>query len=40
MVRERVGRDRLLVADARGAEEFLRRVGFEMEDGVFGRRVR
>lgn len=37
---QKIDRDRLLVADARGAEEFLRRVGFEMEDGVFVRRVR
>jgi N-acetylglutamate synthase-like GNAT family acetyltransferase len=37
---QKIDRDRLLVADARGAEEFLRRVGFEMEDGVLVRRVR
>lgn len=37
---EKVDRDRLVVAEARGAEEFLRRVGFLEEDGVFVRRVR
>jgi ribosomal protein S18 acetylase RimI-like enzyme len=37
---QKIDRDRLVVDDARGAEEFLRRVGFEVEDGVFVRRVR
>jgi ribosomal protein S18 acetylase RimI-like enzyme len=37
---EKIDRDRLVVAEARGAEEFLRRVGFLEEDGVFVRRVR
>jgi GNAT superfamily N-acetyltransferase len=36
---QKIDRDRLLVADARGAEEFLQRVGFEMIDGLFVRRV-
>ena len=37
---EKIDRDRLVVEDPRGAEEFLRRVGFLVEDGVFVRRVR
>jgi GNAT superfamily N-acetyltransferase len=37
---EKNGQDRLVVTDARGTEEFLRRVGFVVEDGVFVRRVR
>jgi ribosomal protein S18 acetylase RimI-like enzyme len=37
---QKIDRDRMVVDDARGAEEFLRRVGFEVEDGVFVRRVR
>jgi ribosomal protein S18 acetylase RimI-like enzyme len=37
---EKVDRDRLVATDARGAEAFLRRVGFAEEDGVFVRRVR
>lgn len=37
---EKIDRDRLVVTEARGAEEFLRRVGFAEENGVFVRRVR
>ena len=37
---QKIDRDRMVVDDARGAEEFLRRVGFELEDGVLVRRVR
>ena len=37
---QKIDRDRMVVDDARGAEEFLRRVGFEVEDGVLVRRVR
>ena len=36
----KIDRDRLIVSDARDAEEFLRRAGFEMENGMFVRRVR
>jgi len=36
----KIYRDRLVVTDPRGAEEFLRRTGFAVEDGVFVRRVR
>ena len=36
----KIDRDRLVVTDPRGAEEFLRRTGFVEEDGVFVRRVR
>jgi len=36
----KIDRDRLVVTDARGAEEFLRRTGFAVEDGLFVRRVR
>ncbi len=37
---EKMDRDRLIVEHENGAGEFLRRVGFMMEDGVFVRRVR
>ena len=37
---EKMDRDRLVVVNDGGAGEFLRRVGFTMEDGVFVRRVR
>lgn len=37
---EKIDRDRLVVTEARGAEDFLRRIGFAEEDGVFVRRVR
>lgn len=37
---EKMDRDRLVVVHENGAGEFLRRVGFTMEDGVFVRRVR
>jgi len=37
---QKIDRDRMVIGDARGAEEFLQRVGFVMEDGVFVRRVR
>ena len=37
---EKMDRDRLVVVNARGAEQFLGRVGFLVEDGVFVRRVR
>lgn len=37
---EKIDRDRLVVEDPREAGEFLRRVGFTAEDGVFVRRVR
>lgn len=37
---EKMDRDRLLVVNDHGAAEFLRRVGFTVEDGVFVRRVR
>ena len=37
---EKMDRDQLVVVNEHGAGEFLRRVGFTMEDGVFVRRVR
>ena len=37
---EKLDRDRLVVTDDHGAAEFLRRVGFTVENGVFVRRVR
>jgi len=37
---QKIDRDRLIVSDARDAEAFLRRAGFEMENGMFVRRVR
>ena len=37
---EKMDRDRLVVVNENGAGEFLRRVGFTAEDGVFVRRVR
>jgi ribosomal protein S18 acetylase RimI-like enzyme len=37
---EKMDRDRLVVVNDHGAGEFLRRVGFTIEDGVFVRRVR
>jgi ribosomal protein S18 acetylase RimI-like enzyme len=37
---EKIGRDRLVVVDDHGAGEFLRRVGFTVENGVYVRRVR
>ena len=37
---EKIDRDRLVVVHENGAGEFLRRVGFTMEDGLFVRRVR
>lgn len=37
---QKIDRDRMVVEDPRSAEEFLRHVGFVMEDGVLVRRVR
>jgi len=37
---EKIDRDRLVVVNEKDAGEFLRRVGFTLEDGVFVRRVR
>jgi N-acetylglutamate synthase-like GNAT family acetyltransferase len=37
---EKMDRDRLVVVHEKDAGEFLRRVGFTLEDGVFVRRVR
>jgi len=40
MLADKIDRDRLVVLDDHGAGEFLRRVGFKVENGVFVRRVR
>jgi GNAT superfamily N-acetyltransferase len=37
---EKIDRDRLVVVDDHGAGEFLRRVGFTSENGMYVRRVR
>ena len=37
---EKIDRDRLIVTDDHGAGEFLRHVGFTVENGLFVRRVR
>jgi len=37
---EKMDRDRVVVVNDKDAGEFLRRVGFTLEDGVFVRRVR